>query len=547
MEQFKDLGLSNITLEAIQEKGYTTPTEIQRKAIPILLEGEMDVIGQSQTGTGKTASFALPLLELLKKNSRHVQAIILCPTRELALQVSREIEDLRGSRRASVLAVYGGSSIRDQITALRKGVDIVVGTPGRVMDLMERGRLDISHISYFVLDEADEMLNMGFIDDITHILKSAPKEKRMILFSATMPKPIQQIAQKFMRKHTVIKIDSKNVTTTTVEQVYYEVRSRDRFEGLRRVIDMHGSFYGILFCRMKSEVDGLAERLVSMGYNAAALHGDITQGQREKIMGQLKKRRVTILVATDVAARGIDINDLTHVVNYSLPQSAQSYVHRIGRTGRAGKKGIAISFVMPSERGKLKVIERVANTKLEKKTLPSIDEVIRAREEKLRLAIEESIKGIDKSRYEPLARELLKTGDPKKVVCGVLENCFAQMLDASGYANITAVSEREGRGKVGGSRSRGRDGFRRDRDSNRGGGFRGSRSSGSTGGRSGGFKGSRSSGSTGGRSGGFSGSRSGGERGGARSGGAKRSRGDGAKGDWKKKSPSRSSRPRSPR
>ena len=286
MEKFIKLGLTEKTLRALEKKGFTEPTEIQAKAIPLLLEGKKDVVGQSQTGTGKTASFALPILEKIEENTKDVQAIILTPTRELALQVAEEIDSLKGDRRIEVLAVYGGTPISTQRQKLNRGVGIVVGTPGRVMDLQNRGSLRLNHIKYAVLDEADEMLNMGFVEDIETILKNTPKEKSMLLFSATMPKQILNIAKKYMKEYELIEVEKENVTIQTVEQVYYNVNGRDRTEALKRLIDNYVDFYGIVFCNTKAATDTLAHQLRKLHYSAAAIHGDISQGQREKILQQ---------------------------------------------------------------------------------------------------------------------------------------------------------------------------------------------------------------------------------------------------------------------
>ena len=346
-DTFAALGLSERTLKALEAKGFVTPTAVQAACIPLLLQEKCDVVGRSQTGTGKTAAFSLPILETIDESNPAVQAIVLCPTRELAMQVSSEIESMKGSKRLQILPVYGGASMDLQIRRLRKGVHIVVGTPGRVMDHMKRGTLSLENISFAVLDEADEMLNMGFIEDIEMILASTPEEKRMLLFSATMPPAILSLAKRFMRRYELVEIERESKTLSATSQYYYVVRPSDKKELLTRIIDISPDFYGLIFCRTKMESDELSKELIAGGYNAEAIHGDLAQRQRELILHKLREKRITILVATDVAARGIDVQDLTHVINYSIPQNPEAYIHRIGRTGRAGKEGFCYHLRHP--------------------------------------------------------------------------------------------------------------------------------------------------------------------------------------------------------
>jgi len=441
MEEFKKLGLSENVIAALKKKGYVTPTEIQQKTIPVLLEGKLDLIAQSQTGTGKTASFAIPIIEKAKENSKHVQAIILTPTRELALQVSKEIESLRGQKRLRVLAVYGGTSMNDQIQKLRQGIDIVVGTPGRVIDQIKRRFLDLSQVSFTVLDEADEMLNMGFLEEIEKILENTNPHQRMLLFSATMPKPIQMIAKKFMKEHLFLKIENKQLTIGLTEQVYYEVASSDKFEALRRVIDISDEFYGIIFCKTRVEVDILTRQLIDKNYSAAGIHGDISQEQREKVLSLFRAKRVNILIATDVAARGIDVNDLTHVVNYSLPQNPESYVHRIGRTGRAGKSGMAVTFIIPSERNRLRFIEKIAGGEMNRKELPSINEVIAFKKKHIRQTVEQYCQAGTSGSYEEIAKEILISNTPVSALASVLELAFKAVLNPQNYKELRGVND----------------------------------------------------------------------------------------------------------
>ncbi|MBT3297892.1 DEAD/DEAH box helicase [archaeon] len=470
MEAFEKLGLSENTIKALEKKGFTEPTTIQAKVIPLLLEGKKDVVGQSQTGTGKTAGFALPILEKIKLNAKSIQAIILTPTRELAIQVAKEIDSLKGKKNVKILSVYGGSSIVSQIQALKKGVDIVVGTPGRVMDLQNRKVLKLNHIKFAVLDEADEMLNMGFVEDIEDILVNTPEDKNMLLFSATMPRQILKIAKNYMREYEFIEVEKKNVITETVEQIYYDVNAHDRVEAIRRIIDSNIDFHGIIFCNTKAAVDTLAHQLTRMNYSSAALHGDITQSQREKILQKFRNKYVKVLIATDVAARGIDVNDLTHVINFSLPQSPESYVHRIGRTGRAGKKGISITLVIPSERRKLSFVERINSCKLKKHKLPSPKKIIEDKEAQIKVIIKNIIESNKNksSKYKNMADDLLKDNDPSEIVSAVLKYSFKSELEASNYKDISEPQpgKMSERGRSGGFRG-GRPRQRSDRSGGR--------------------------------------------------------------------------------
>ncbi|WP_052315886.1 DEAD/DEAH box helicase [Thermococcus sp. PK] len=360
---FEKLGLSESSLNAIRRKGFKRPTDIQREVIPRLLEGNKDIIGQSQTGTGKTAAFALPLIELIEEDIKDVQAIVITPTRELAIQVADEIRSLRGEKRIYVLPVYGGQPIGPQIKNLRKGTHIVIGTPGRIIGHIERGTLSLTGVKCFILDEADRMLDMGFIEDIERILRHTNEERRVLMFSATIPREILRLARRYLKDYEVIRIQEKSLAPEQVEQYYLEVHPRNKFKLLCRILDDE-NFYGIVFCQTKKETRELAAELRAKGYKAEALNGDIPQKGRERILERFRRGKTKVLVATDVAARGIDVKDLTHVVNYSVPQNPEAYVHRIGRTGREGKKGKAVTFVAPWESPKLRDIERIARVKL---------------------------------------------------------------------------------------------------------------------------------------------------------------------------------------
>ncbi|MDD5584887.1 MAG: DEAD/DEAH box helicase [Candidatus Omnitrophica bacterium] len=441
LAKFKALGLSDNVLVALARKGFEEPTQIQEKIIPILLlKEDIDIVGQAQTGTGKTAAFGLPLIEKLREAAKVVQAIILVPTRELALQVSEEINSLKGSKRLQILAIYGGQSIEQQLRRLKEGVDIVVGTPGRVIDHINRRTLKLKNVTHVVLDEADEMLNMGFIEDVEEILKHTPQEKRMLLFGATMPERILSLATRYMKQYEVVAIKKEQLTTDLTDQIYFEVNSSDKFEALCRIIDVEKVFYGLVFCRTKVDVDDIAHRLMDRGYEAEALHGDLSQNQRERILEKFKKKRINILVATDVAARGIDIYHLTHVINYALPQDPESYVHRIGRTGRAGQEGTAVTFVTPEEYRRLTFIKRVAKTDIRKERLPKVADVINIKKERIKDDILKLVQSGDYEDYLKLAQEMLGTNEAEKVLAAILKHSFQDELDERSYNEIRDVS-----------------------------------------------------------------------------------------------------------
>lgn len=440
MEKFAALGLSQNVLNALQKKGWETPSEIQEKTIPLLLKNEKDLVGQAQTGTGKTGAFGLPLIDQLDDSSRKVQALILCPTRELAVQVADEITSFKGDKKLWVQAVYGGASFGTQARALEKGTQIVVGTPGRIRDHIERGTLKLGNVTHVVLDEADEMLNMGFEEEVREILKQVPEQKRMLLFSATMPTPILKIAKTFMGNYELIAVEKTQATTELVDQMYFEVSERDRFEALCRIIDTEPEFYGIVFCRTKAETDTVADKLIDRGYDAEAIHGDVTQNQRELTLKKFKLRKIVILVATDVAARGIDVNDLTHVVNYNLPQDPEAYVHRIGRTGRAGKHGTAITIVSPNERRDLLFIQKIARTQFRKEEVPAVDVVIETKKMKLKTDLMNLLEHKSATDYLALAQELLEDDrEPAQVLSAILNYTFKDTLKESMYREIGKI------------------------------------------------------------------------------------------------------------
>ncbi|MFC1510694.1 DEAD/DEAH box helicase [Candidatus Omnitrophota bacterium] len=436
MKSFEELGLSKWMLKVLRAKGFELPTAIQEKVIPFLMGDKRDVIAQAQTGTGKTAAFGIPILEALDDKAKHVKAIVLAPTRELAIQVSEEIYSLRGEKNLRVAPIYGGQAMSQQLRRLKKGVDIVVGTPGRVIDHLNRGSLILDKVDYLVLDEADEMLNMGFIEDVAKIMESTNDEKRTLLFSATMPNQIQRIAKKYMNDYELIKAANENLTVNTIDQIYFEVSASDKFEALCRIIDVEEDFYGLVFCRTKVDTDTISKHLVERGYDSEALNGDVAQATRERILGRFKKKTINILVATDVAARGIDVNDLTHVINFSLPQDPESYVHRIGRTGRAGKEGNAITFVTPSEYKKLQFIKRIVKTDIRKGKVPKVKDIIAIKRTRMITNIEEIIKAEPSKECYAMSEELLKNSPPEDIIAAMVKYVFEGELSEESYARI---------------------------------------------------------------------------------------------------------------
>ncbi len=440
LEKFKKLGLSDITLKALKKRGFEEPTPIQEKSIPILLKSDSDLIGQAQTGTGKTAAFGLPIIELIKEKAKHTQALILAPTRELAIQISDELNSLKGSRKLHIVPIYGGQAIDLQLRSLKKRVDIVVGTPGRIIDHINRKSMNLKEISHLVLDEADEMLNMGFLEDVEIILNATNQEKRTMLFSATMPKEILRIAKKYMTKYEFVTIKKEQLTANLTDQIYFEVSTADKFDALCRIIDIEHDFYGLIFCRTKVDVDKIGRRLVDRGYDADALHGDISQYQRETILNKFKRKRTNILVATDVAARGIDINDLTHVINFSLPQDPEYYVHRIGRTGRAGKEGTAITFVTPEEYRKLLFIKKITKAKIRKEKIPKVADIINSKKKRIKTQLKDIIKADKYSEYLNMANELLDEQEPEHIIAALLKHSYQDELSGKGYSEIREIS-----------------------------------------------------------------------------------------------------------
>ncbi|RMA64615.1 DEAD/DEAH box helicase [Ulvibacter antarcticus] len=376
MTKFKSLGLNDTLLQAITDLGFETPSEVQDKAIPILLKDDVDLVALAQTGTGKTAAFGFPMLQKIDVASRTTQGLILSPTRELCMQITNEMKNYgKYMKGLNVVAIYGGASITDQARAIKKGAQVIVATPGRMKDMISRNMIDISKIEYCVLDEADEMLNMGFYEDITEILSYSPNDKSTWLFSATMPREVATIAKKFMNNPIEVTVGSANVGSSQVSHEYYLVNARDRYSALKRLADAQPEIFSVIFCRTKRDTQKVAEQLIQDGYNAGAIHGDLSQNQRDMVMRSFRNRQIQMLVATDVAARGIDVDDITHVINYQLPDEIETYTHRSGRTGRAGKTGISMVIVSKSEVRKISSIEKKIQKKFEKKEIPSGDDI----------------------------------------------------------------------------------------------------------------------------------------------------------------------------
>ena len=423
---FNDLGLKETLVKAIDDLGFTTPSQIQAEAIPVALSGT-DIIGQAQTGTGKTAAFGLPILNnLTVKNA--IGSIILAPTRELAIQVHDELVKLTKYEKLNIVAVYGGAPIHLQARDLKRA-NIVVGTPGRVLDHIRRGNLPLSSVEFLVLDEADEMLNMGFIDDMEEIMKSIPEERQTLLFSATMPPQIKKLTKKYLKDDAQhIAIARKEMTGSTITQNFFEVNGSQRLEALCRLIDLDNPSAGIIFCRTKKGVDDLVAAMQARGYMVEGMHGDMSQVQRMKTLAKFKNGSLKFLVATDVAARGIDVDGVTHVFNYELPQDIESYVHRIGRTGRAGREGTAYSIITPKEFGFLKQIKNVTKGNIEKRQVPTVQEIYDAKFKAMTEEVSSIIEAEDYSKFVDVATQLTETHDSVKVIASLLQSQFKNQL-----------------------------------------------------------------------------------------------------------------------
>lgn len=419
-KQFKDLALKEEILKAIDDMGFENPSEIQEKAIPFLLEGH-DVIGQAQTGTGKTLAFGIPVLNNLESVKGEIKSIILTPTRELAIQVNNELTRVSKYTKFKLLPVYGGEPIERQIKSIKRGVDIIVGTPGRILDLMKRNILKLGSIQFLVMDEADEMLNMGFIEDIENIVKACPENRQTMLLSATMPAGIKKLATKYMKPEVKsISILKKTITVSSVSQYYFQIKGKERFEALCRLIDVDNPATSIIFCKTKRGVDELVDSMKVRGYNVDGMHGDMNQNQRMNTLKKFKNGNLRFLVATDVAARGIDVENITHVINYDLPQDAESYVHRIGRTGRANKQGTAYTFITSREYKNLKQIEKITKGKIEKRDIPTMQEILKAKYENIAVDVENTLQTEDYKKFRDLAENLNEKFDSVDVMSALL-------------------------------------------------------------------------------------------------------------------------------
>lgn len=415
---FEDLNLDRKILAALKEMGFEEPSPIQKGAIPLALEGD-DLIGQAQTGTGKTAAFGIPIIQKINEKDRHIQALVMSPTRELCIQVADEISKIGRTKRIRVLPVYGGQPIERQIRSLKRGIQVVIGTPGRLLDHICRGTIDLEYVNFLVLDEADEMLDMGFVDDMENIIKNVPPERQTMLFSATMPRPILSISKKYMRTPKMVAIHKEVVTAPTIDQYYYE--TRDKVDGLCRILDTTDDCKMIIFCRTKKGVDELVIALATRGYEAEGLHGDLSQNQRDRVMKKFRSGQVDILVATDVAARGLDIDNITHVVNFDVPSDSESYVHRIGRTGRAGNTGVALTFITPREFRQLKLIERSIKTKIIRGTLPTDASVLERQREQIVSKMQTILEQDRYQDYLPIVETLEKDYDVQDIAAAALK------------------------------------------------------------------------------------------------------------------------------
>ncbi|TYC49558.1 DEAD/DEAH box helicase [Weissella muntiaci] len=467
--KFSELGLSEDLLTAIEKHGYVEATPIQEQTIPLTLAGK-DVIGQAQTGTGKTAAFGLPILEMIDTNSRDVQALIVSPTRELAIQTQEELFKLGRDKHVRVQAVFGGSDIRRQITNLNHGANIVVGTPGRLIDHINRGTIKLGNVKTLVLDEADEMLNMGFLEDIESILKAVPDKRQTLLFSATMPTAIKRIGVQFMTDPEHIQIAAKELTTDLVDQYYVRVRDNEKFDTLTRILDVQQPELAILFGRTKRRVDELTRGLELRGFKAAGIHGDLTQQKRSQVLKQFKAKEIEILVATDVAARGLDISGVTYVYNFDIPQDPESYVHRIGRTGRAGAHGNSVTFVTNAEMDYLKDIEKLTKKRMQPLKPPTREEAVAGRLSVASASVEAAVSAVDASLFAEAAEGLVEKYDAKTLAAALLSAVanVAEMDESFSLSHERPLPRK--RSGFGGGR---RDGGRQGGGNGRRGGYRG--------------------------------------------------------------------------
>ncbi|WP_108422952.1 DEAD/DEAH box helicase [Flagellimonas amoyensis] len=457
MTKFEALGLDQPLLDAISDLGFESPSEVQEKSIPILLGQDTDLVALAQTGTGKTAAFGFPMIQKIHAESRTTQGLILSPTRELCLQITNELKLYsKYIKGLNTVAIYGGASITEQAKQIKRGAQIVVATPGRMKDMIGRGMVDISKIDYCVLDEADEMLNMGFYEDIKDILSNTPQEKLTWLFSATMPKEVASIAKKFMDQPVEITVGTKNAGAATVQHEYYVVGGRDRYSALKRLADANPGIFSVVFCRTKRDTQRVAEKLIEDGYNAGALHGDLSQNQRDMVMNAFRKKQVQMLVATDVAARGIDVDDVTHVINYQLPDEIETYTHRSGRTGRAGKSGISMVIVTRSELRKIKSIEGKIKQDFIAKKIPSGIEICEIQLYHLANKIKETKVNKEIDSYLPAINDVLEGIDRDELIKKIVSVEFTQFYNYYSKTKDLNTSDSD-RGERGSSEDRGGD------------------------------------------------------------------------------------------
>jgi ATP-dependent RNA helicase DeaD len=430
MNKFEQLGLNEQLLDAIKDMGFETPSEVQEKAIPVLLEQDTDMVALAQTGTGKTAAFGFPMIQKIDSESKKTQGLILSPTRELCLQITNELKNYaKYVKSINVVAIYGGASISEQAREIKRGAQIVVATPGRMKDMINRNLVNISEINYCILDEADEMLNMGFYEDITSILSHTPHEKLTWLFSATMPKEVAGIAKKFMKKPVEITVGTKNAGSVNVQHEYYLVNGRERYLALKRLADANPDIFSVIFCRTKRDTQNVAEKLIEDGYNAAALHGDLSQNQRDLVMKAFRSNQIQMLVATDVAARGIDVDDITHVINYQLPDEIETYTHRSGRTGRAGKSGISMVILAKSEVRKIKAIEKKINKEFIKKSIPNGMEICEIQLYHLASKIKNTEINPEVNNYLPAISDVLQGIDREELIKKMVSVEFSRFFN----------------------------------------------------------------------------------------------------------------------
>ena len=442
---FEELGLREEVLKSLKELGFEAPTPIQEQAIPHLMKEDCDFVGLAQTGTGKTAAFGLPLINYINTNSNRPQGLIICPTRELCLQITRDLEIFAKYVKCPIVSVYGGADIRRQMTQIKKGASIVVATPGRLLDLIKRKAIQLSEVKNVVLDEADEMLNMGFKEDIDDILETTPESKNVWLFSATMPKDVARIAKTYMTEPLEVSIGHKNQANENIEHIFYLVKERDRYEAVKRLIDFHPQIYGLIFCRTKHETGTVAEKLAREGYNAEPLHGDLTQPMRDRVMARFRSKELQILVATDVAARGIDVDDITHVINYNLPDDNENYTHRSGRTARAGKTGQSLVLITPKEGFKIKSIEKQMRTQFSQGQIPNAEEICEIQLMKLiQNTININVKEKDIEKFMPQILASFETMDKTEIIKKFVSaefNRFIEYYDRAGDLNQRAKQD----------------------------------------------------------------------------------------------------------